>query len=254
MSNLLLILVLFSDPSGEAAAKSVAAELSRLGGASVQVQVGAEALKTLEQRGVRDGDLVLTPAIPRQLTASEPNLVVIRIECRSTGGDEVVESRIWSGGVVESHVAIAGQGGDPTASAINGIIQVVGPRLPSQPGVAPTAEEGRLAQLAAQQGWRDLLAILGPVAQKSPRQFYYLVLALVSLGEREQAEQNLEAMRKAHPDHFLIKAAAALMPVIVAPPVEPAPAPTPAPAANDADGNTLRDGPAPKDERGNTLR
>src|ERR1043165_941103 len=112
MSPLLLILVLFSDPSGEASAQVVTEELTRIGGKQVEVVMGPAAVKRLDQMGMKPHDLVVSPAIANHLTASEKHLVIIRLDRRSSGGDEVLESKVWQGGKNESHVSIAGKGGD----------------------------------------------------------------------------------------------------------------------------------------------
>src|SRR4051812_14762290 len=63
MSHLLLILVLFSDPSGEKAAQVVTDELARIGGKQVEVVLGADAIKRLEGLGMKVQDLVVAPSL-----------------------------------------------------------------------------------------------------------------------------------------------------------------------------------------------
>jgi hypothetical protein len=210
--HILLILVLFGDPSGADAAKAVGAELSALGGTSVQLVVGADAVTSLAAKGVKEADLVGSAVIANHLTASDPDLVVIRLEHRVDGGDQLIESRVWFGGRAENHVAISGHGGDPTASAVAGIIQVLGPRLPLSPGQPVNADGGQLAHLAEHSDWQAMRTALLAVPNKDPRQFYYLVLAELRLGLGDAARQSLEAMRQAHGTHFLVKAAASLLP------------------------------------------
>lgn len=253
MGPLLLVLVLFSDPSGEAAAKAVGEELGRLGGASVQVVVGPDAVAQLETRGVQERDLVISPAIASHLTESEPKLVVVRLERRASGGDEVVESRIWSLGKSENHVAIAGRGGDPLAGAITGIIQVIGPRLPTQPGAAPSNEDAEMAQLAQAREWQPLIERLVAKQAKDPRQFYYLVLAYSRLGQPDAARDALAAMRTAHAAHFLVRAAESLVPASAKPISDTPPPPRVAPKGDDG-GNTLRDVPPTVDDGTNVLK
>jgi hypothetical protein len=218
------------------------------------VVIGAEAIAQLTKRGVTESDLVVSPAIPRHLTAEDRDLVLIRLEKRVTAGDGVLESRVWSLGELDSHVAIAGNGGDPVASAVSGILQVIGPRLPTTPGEAVSSEDGRLAQFAADRDWHQLVDLLVPLATKAPRQWYYQVLGQVRLGRRDDATKSLAAFSQAHPNHFLIKAAEALLPEahaqVEATPGAPAAA---APAPGD-DANSLRDAPAAKDDGGNTLK
>lgn len=253
MGPLLLVLVLFSDPSGEAAAKAIAEELGRLGGATVQVVVGPDAVAQLESRGIKERDLVISPAIAGHLTESEPKLVLVRVERRVSGGDEVVESRIWSLGKSENHVAISGRGGDPLAGAITGIIQVIGPRLPTQPGSVPSNEDAEMAQLAQAREWQPLIDRLGAKPAKDPRQFYYLVLAHSRLGQPDAAREALAAMRTAHTSHFLVRAADSLVPSSAKPLVDTPPVRRPTTAGDDGS-NTLRDTPATADDGTNVLK
>ena len=253
MGPLLLVLVLFSDPSGEAAAKAVAEELARLGGATVQVVVGPDAVAQLETRGVKERDLVISPAIANHLTESDPKLVLVRLERRVSGGDEVVESRIWSLGKSENHVAISGRGGDPLAGAITGIIQVIGPRLPTQPGAAPSNDDVEMGQLAQAREWKSLVDRLAAKSDKDPRQFYYLVLAHSRLGQPDAAREVLAAMRTAHAAHFLVRAAESLVPAS-AKPVADSPTPRRTATKGDDGSNTLRDAPATADDGTNVLK
>lgn len=253
MGPLLLVLVLFSDPSGEAAAKSVAEELARLGGATVQVMVGADAVAQLEARGVKERDLVISPAIANHLTESDPKLVVVRLERRVSGGDEVVESRTWSLGKSENHVAISGRGGDPLAGAITGIIQVIGPRLPTQPGAAHSDEDVEMGRLAQAREWKSLIDRLGAVPDKDPRQFYYLVLAHSRLGQPDAAREVLAAMRTAHLAHFLVRAAESLVPASAKPAADTPASRRATPPADDGS-NTLRDAPPTADDGTNVLK
>jgi hypothetical protein len=240
--HILLILVLFGDPSGADAAKAVGAELGALGGASVQLVIGPEAAARLAAKGVKEADLLASPVIANHLTAADPDLVVIRLEHRVDGGDQLIESRVWYGGRAESHVAISGHGGDPTASAVSGIIQVLGPRLPLSPGQPVNADGGQLARLAEHNDWQAMRTALLAVPAKDPRQFYYLVLAELRLGLGDAARQTLELMRQAHGTHFLVKAAASLLPD---PALTEAPAPGAAPGAGAPAPNPGSGAPAP---------
>ncbi|HEX3132872.1 MAG TPA: hypothetical protein VHX44_04730 [Planctomycetota bacterium] len=252
MSHLLLILVLFSDPSGEMSAQVVTEELARIGGKQVEVVMGAEAIKRLERLGMKTSDLVVSPTIANHLTASEKDLVIIRLDRRSSGGDEILESKVWSGGKADSHVSIAGKGGDPLAGSITGIIQVIGPRLPTSPDIAPNTEDAELATLAQGKEWKVLAERLDAKTEKDPRQLYYLILARAQLGQQDAAREALGAMRTAYPAHFLTRAAETLIPAARAPGETPA-GTTRTPL--DDGSNTLRDAPAvPKDDGSNVLR
>lgn len=256
MSHLLLILVLFSDPSGEASAQIITDELTRIGGKQVEVVMGADAIKRLEAHGMKLHDLVVSPTVANHLTASEKNLVIIRLDRRSSGGDEIMESKVWSGGRTDSHVSIAGKGGDPLSGAISGIIQVIGPRLPTAPDIAPTPEDAELATLAETKEWKVLAERLEAKAEKDPRQLYYLVMARARLGQPDEAREVFAVMRTNHPGHFLTRAAETLIPAGAAKTNDAPPAATDAPKkAPDDGGNTLRDAPAvPGDDGGNVLR
>lgn len=254
MSHLLLILVLFSDPSGEKSAQVMSEELARIGGKQVEVVMGGDAVKRLEGMGMKVQDLVISPTIANHLTASEKQLVIIRLDRRSSGGDEILESKVWSGGKTDSHVAIAGKGGDPLSSALSGIIQVIGPRLPTAPDAAPSDEDAELATLAEAKEWKLLAERLDPKSEKDPRQLYYLVLARSRLGQPDEARTALTAMRTAFPAHFLTRAAEALISTS-APKAEAEVPATSAKPLPDDDSNTLRDAPAaPKDDGSNVLR
>jgi hypothetical protein len=253
MPHLLLILVLFSDPSGEKSAQAVSDELARIGGKQVEVVVGPDAIKRLEAFGVKAQDLVISPTIANHLTATEKKLVVIRLDRRSSGGDEILDSKIWSIGRTDSHVSIAGKGGDPLAGAITGIIQVIGPRLPTDPDAAPTNEDAELAQLAEVKEWKMLEERLTIKANKDPRQFYYLVLARARSGQADAAREVLVAMRTAHPVHFLTLAAETLIPASATKAAD-VPSATGTKPAPDDGSNTLRDKPAAPDDGSNVLR
>ena len=254
MTHLLLILVLFTDPSGEASAQVVSEELARIGGKQVEVVVGSDALKRLEGLGVRALDLVISPTIANHLTATEKKLVVIRLDRRSSGGDEVLESKIWSTGRVDSHVSIAGKGGDPLAGAISGIIQVVGPRLPTNPDTTLSNEDAELAQLAEAKEWKALEQRLTAKAEKDPRQLYYLVLAHARMGQVDAAREVLVIMRTAHPAHFLTRAAETVVPASAAKSAAEASSAEGVKLPPDNGGNELRDKPAAPDDGSNVLR
>lgn len=254
MTHLLLILVLFSDPSGEASAQVVSEELARIGGKQVEVLVGPEAIKRLESHGVRAHDLVISPTIANHLTATEQKLVVIRLDRRSSGGDEILESKIWSTGRTDSHVSIAGKGGDPLAGAISGIIQVVGPRLPTTPDGTLSHEDAELTQLAEAKEWKALEQRLTAKSEKDPRQLYYLVLAHARMGQVDAAREALTAMRTAYPAHFLTRAAETVVPASAAKNAANVPTVDEVKPLPDDGGNELRDKPAAPDDGGNVLR
>ncbi len=250
MPHLLLILVLFSDPSGEASAKIIAEELGRIGGQQVQVELGPAAVQQLEKLGVKQHDLVVSPNLANHLTATEKQLIIIRLDTRLVGGDRLMESKVWAGGRADSHISIAGNGGDPLASAVSGIIQVIGPRLPTQPDIAPSLVDAELTTLAEGKEWTALIARLADIPEKDPRQLYYLVMGHARLGHFEEARAQYATMQAKHPGHFLTRAAEVLVPES---------ARANATRANDKplvdDGsNVLRDAPPVVDDGSNVLK
>lgn len=210
MEALLLILILFSDPSAEPAAKLLAEELALRGGTQVQVVIGAEAMKQLEIKGLRDGDLMASPRLAEHLTQQESKLVIVRLEHREAAGDQLVETRVWSAGRLERHTAIAGKSGDPSSTAVAGVVEILASRLALTS--APAATNGTdLPALVSRKAWREIQERLAAKADKNAREFYYLVLAQVRQRDAT-AKATVAAMAKAHPGHFMLKAAEALLP------------------------------------------
>lgn len=252
---ILTILILLGDPSGEAVANQVGEELSRRGGPRVEVVIGAPALAQLEAKGIKARDLLVSPNIGAHLTAptgaegKEPNpLVVIHLDRREVAGDTLVETRAWLDGRSDRHVAIVGKGADPAGAVVHGVIGLIGHRLPGAAPAAPGAvDDALLAQLAERQQWLDLLGRLAGVRAKTPRQSYYEVLAFAKLGQRDAAVEALNRLRIDHPDHFLVAAAAELIPAADADPSSQ-------PAAVDDGSNTLSDGTGARDDDSNTLK
>jgi hypothetical protein len=250
MTPLLLILVLFSDPNGEGPAKIIGEELGRIGGQQVQVVIGPDAVKQLEQHGMGVQDLVVTPALGNHLTETEKKLVIIRVDRRIVGGDSIIESKVWSNGRTDSHVSIAGNGGDPLAGAVSGIIQVIGPKLPTQPDIAPSREDQEITQLADGKEWKLLAERLLAITTKDPRQYYYLIQAQAQLGHLEDARKNYGEMKSLFAGHFLTRAAETLVPSAGRAVTTEQKAPI-----EDKGGNVLRDTPAaPHDDTSNVLR
>jgi len=59
--------------------------------------------------------------------------------------------------------------------------------------------------------WQTLLTRLAAVAEPTPRQSYYEVLAFVRLGRRQPAIEAVAEMRERHGHHFLVDAAEELL-------------------------------------------
>ncbi len=235
----MLVLVLMGGPSDDPLPQRVADAISDAGGERVHVVIGAEAATELGKLGLKDIDLVTTPAMGEQLTAHQPEVVVIRLERRNAGGDGVIESTIWAKGHTDRHVAIAGKNTNPTEGAVNGILKMVGPSLPEDKTASADQKDESLAHLVAKSEWEGLRDAALAIPSKTPRQHYYLILALTRLGKPSEGAEALEAMRKAWPGHFLVSSAEALLKPTVIPPEVP------------DTGDTLRDGepaPVPADE------
>lgn len=209
MVEMMMILVLFSGPD-QAAAERIAQSLAEAGGKRVHVVIGPAAAKELDARGVKDVDLVNSPDIGAQLTRKSSDLVVVRIEQRKSGGDGVLESTIWVHGRTDHHVSIAGKKGDPVDGTVKGVLGIVGPWLPDDAG-AVASSDAKLAQLVDTNDWQGLYDIVSVAKPQSARYGYYEVLALMHLSRSTDARATLERMRTAHPGHFLVDAAAALI-------------------------------------------
>jgi hypothetical protein len=241
MTNLLLILVLFADPSIDPVAQQLGKDLTARSGGAARVLVGPDALKELDAKGLRDADLIAAPKLGEHLTASDEKLVIIRLDSRDAGGDKLVECQVWSQGRLDRHAAIAGKGGDPTPGVITGVVQILGPMLSSAP-IPSTGNGGAdVAVLAQRQMWHELADKAQAQADKTPRDWYYLILARVRLNQIDAARADLATMAKLFPGHFQVSAAEGLLPVIQpadTTPTKPAPAsdaktaqPTPATTA-----------------------
>jgi hypothetical protein len=244
MEKIMLILVLMGGPGTDPLSNRVAESIAEAGGARVKVVLGADAVAELEKRDLKDADLIANPTIGEQLTNHDPDLAVVRLERRNSGGDGVIESVVWAKGRTDRHVAIAGKNSDPTEGAVNGIMRMLGPVLPDEKSAATEGEDVKLAQLATKNEWQDLLDATLAIQAKSPRQFYYQILALCRLGKTTEAGGTLTAMRSAWPKHFLLASAEAL--------VKPKEVPEEAPMTED--GNSLRDAAPVPDDGSNVLK
>ncbi len=230
-------------PDTDPLPQRLAESITDAGGTRVQVVIGAEAVTELAKQGIKDSDLVATPALGEQLTGQKPDLVIIRLERRNSGGDGVIESVVWSKGHVDRHVAIAGKSSDPTEGAVNGIMRMLGPVIPDETSAAAGPDDERLAQLVTQAEWAALVEASANAPAKTARHYYYHILGLSRLGKHEAAEAALAAMRAAWPGHFMIASAETL----VAPKVIQQ-----EPVSDDADG--LRDSAPAPDDGSNVLK
>jgi hypothetical protein len=214
MHPLILVLLLIA-PQDHAIAEKIGADVSAVLGEHGRVLLGADATAELARQGLKDADLASAPAVGEQLTLKQEDLVLVRLESRKSGGDQVIDSAVWMHGHVERHVSIAGAGHDVVAGASRGVIAVLA-SIVDQTSDAPGGEDARLAQLAESEDWSSILALVDPFgpppATQSARALYYAVLANVHLERRGHAREVLARMRTQHPDHVLTAAAGALLP------------------------------------------
>ncbi len=214
MSHLLLILLLLP-PSDHDLGVQLGADLTTLVGDGGKVLTGVPAARQLETYGVRDAELVSSPEVGDQLTERNQDLVLVRLESRKTGGDQVIESTVWLHGHVEHHVAIAGQGFDAAEGAVHGVVAILAPLLIPDAGAAQD-QEARLPQLAHAEDWHGVLSLVDPYGPPPPHQsaraLYYGVLGHVRLGQLDRARVVLGRMQAQWHDHVLTGAAEALIP------------------------------------------
>jgi hypothetical protein len=246
MEPLLLVLILASGPHHEDLEGHLSQLLAAAGGDKVHVEVGDDALKDLESRGVKDLDLVASPTIGDHLTAADPHLMIIRCERSEAGGDEMIESCVWAHGHDNRHVAIAGKDADPSNGAINGILGLAAPWLPDHAGDGNPDLDARYAHLADLDDWTALADATATADPPTARSCYYRVLALVHLDRKADAQAVYQRMRTDWPAHILTSSAASLV----------APPPSTADVIVDDGSNRLSDGSASAAEEaggGNTM-
>ena len=218
MNDLLLVLLLLTDPSAQPAADAVSQRLTDSG---ARVVVGAEALKLLKERGVNDADLTSQATVGTALTTKDRKLAVVRLDRQVRGGNVAIESQVWAAGSKELHVAISGTqhvvpGKDgapdrvvpdePLDSVARGVGTILAPWLAAS-GSAPAQEvEGQLAGLADKADWKRIIALTEAQATPSPRIRYYRVIALMRSDRAAEAEAAYQEFAKASPNHVLLAA------------------------------------------------
>ncbi len=144
MNQLILILLLVS-PQDQDVGKRIGADLSAAFGSHARVLVGKDAVAELATRGIKDADLASSPEVGEALTRAAPTVVLVRLECRVTGGDQVIESAVWDHGRLVRHTAIAGGGHGAADGASHGIIDALSGMIASADDGG--ADAGRLPQL-----------------------------------------------------------------------------------------------------------
>ncbi|MFW5844875.1 MAG: hypothetical protein ACOCXJ_01465 [Planctomycetota bacterium] len=126
----------------------------------------------------------------------------------------MLTAKLWFGGTSEHFVAIAGPEGDPTPDLVNGVARLMrgflDPESDSQRmAIGPQVS---LATLVEREAWQPMLGLLASKEDKNPREWYYMVVAYVRLKQRDAAVATLAEFREEHGKHFLVDAAAALIP------------------------------------------
>lgn len=108
MNELLLVLLLISDPSARPAADAIAQRITDQAGVQVRVVIGPDALAELKKHDVTDGDLTTQAAVGIALTNTDHKLAIVQLDRQERGGNVVFHTTVWSLGHRDQHVAIAG--------------------------------------------------------------------------------------------------------------------------------------------------
>ncbi len=256
MNDLLLILVLLTDPASRPTAEALAVRLADQG-VTAKVVIGPEAYAILKERGVADADLTTQPAVGTALTGKDLKIAVVRLDRQERGGNLVVEARVWAGGHQDRQVAISGklaltanpakpdepptmQLQDPQDNTVRGVVAMLAPWLAAGGKSPATDTESQLATSAEAKEWMKIVVLTDNLDKPTPRQRYYRILALVHTDRRPEAETAVAAFRAEKPNHVLLNA----LDDLLAPVVKPYPEPH-EPDINNA---------TPVDDGGNVLR
>ena len=223
MNELLLVLILLTDPAGRPVAEAVAQRETDQGAA--KVVIGPDALTQLKAYGLTDADLTAQPNLGTTLTAKERKLAIVRIDRQVRGGNSIIQTVVWAGGHREQHVAISGQRRpvplkpnepaplvpqtepvDPLDSVARGIGGILAP-WEAASGASPAAEvENQLAGLSDQKEWAKIISLTAETKAPTPRIRYYRILALQRSERQAEAEAAFKEFRTAAPKHILIDA------------------------------------------------
>jgi len=214
MVHLLMILVLFN-PLDHEVGEKLTAQLALALGANGQVLSGAAAAQQLEKQGIKESDFQVSPELGKQLTKQQGGIIIVRLEGRKSGGDDEVESQVWSHGRLDDHVSIAGSGHDVVEGTVRGVLEMIAPDLPD-PNEVDASSDAHLPQLASNEQWQMILDQVAPFGPPSPgksvRALYYEVMADSRLGRVAAAGEALKRMQDLYPSQLLTAAAASLMP------------------------------------------
>jgi hypothetical protein len=240
MEALLLVLVLSSGDPGSVGAASAIAEALRLQDPKARIVLAADAATELTRRGLRDADLVARSERVLTETAKDLKLVIVRIERRQSGADQLIDIDLWSGGRRDGMSAVSGDKGaagvgDPLGQAIDGARRLLREASHDPAAAAERADRTFLSRFIESGDWTGLILAVDARQDASPRLRCAAIMARLRLGDRDGATAALAVVRSAAPDHPLVREAAAAL-------------------ESDAGGaDTMRD-PAPGDDGGNILR
>ena len=215
MNQLLLVIILLTDPSAQPAADALS---GRLASPSTQVVIGPQALAALKERGLTDADLTTQPQVGLTLTARERQVAIVRIDRSLRGGNVTIDSQVWAGGRREQHVAISGGKrtvtapdgtvstvlDEPIDSVARGVSDILAPWLAASGAPPAQIAETQLAGMAERKEWKQIVMLTQVIAQPTPRVRYYRILALHALARLEEAETAYVEFKQAAPTHVLL--------------------------------------------------
>lgn len=209
MDAALLILVLAAgDPASGSAAKAIADGL-RLQRADARLVLPPDAVKLLAERGLADADLVHRSEKPILATAKEARLVVVRVERRDSGPDQVVDIDLWAGGRRDGTTAVAGAKGDPVPAAVESACRLLREASLDPAEAAARADQVLIATFADKGDWTGLVAAVARQEKPSPRLRAAGIAARLRLGDRAGAHAELDKLRAAAPDSTFTRDVAA---------------------------------------------
>jgi hypothetical protein len=240
MEALLLVLVLSAGDPGSVEAATAVAEALRLQDPKARVVLAADAATELTRRDLRDADLVARSERVLTETAKDLKLVIVRIERRQSGPDQVIDVDLWSGGRRDGMSAVSGNTGtpgaaDPLGQAVDGARRLLREASHDPAAAAERADRTFLSRFIERGDWTGLILAVDARQDASPRLRCAAIMARLRLGDRDGATAALAVVRSVAPDHPLVREAAAAL-------------------ESDAGGvDAMRD-PAPGDDGGNILR
>ncbi len=210
----MLVLVLVNDDGALPVAQQLSEVLRSEHGSTIQLYDGLEAQQRLGGFGIQVADILADRHLAEQLTKHQ-SVVLVHVDQRHSGDDMVLSAKLWFAGTTEHFVAIAGPEGDPTEDLLNGVSRLMRGFLDLGDGnTRPMQPQVPLTTLVEREAWQPLLGVLAgkEPAERSPREWYYMVLAYIRLKQRPAAVTTLGEFRAVHSGHFLVSAAEALIP------------------------------------------